>query len=89
MKIDKSSLLYKEVTKGFKVLGSETILKVANEMKENKMVCDYKVATIWRVYHFIIDNDETLKEMVKRMDLKDKHIDTMLFSILKDLNIAL
>lgn len=85
MKISKESLLYKEVKSGFSVLGYDTFMRVFNDEKQKANVKDYLVSTMWRIYWYIHDGNESIKEELKRMDLKDKHIDTMLFTICKEL----
>ena len=90
MKISKESLLYKDVKIGFSVLGFDTFLKVFNDEKQNEKIKNHLISTVWRIYLYISDNNESIKEYrIRNKDIKDNHVETMLFSICKELGYIL
>ena len=90
MKISKESLLYREVKSGFGVLGFDTFLKVFNDEKQNEKVKNHLISTVWRIYWYISDNNESIKEYrIRNKDIKDNHVETMLISICKELGYIL
>jgi len=88
MKINQ--VIFNGFKKDIETIGNKIIIELSIKYKKDTKITDYKIATVWQLFRFIKDHNETYKDyFLSNKDIKDAHIETMILKCFKDLKFSI